>query len=141
MIELGRSKVEEVIRALVDDEKRGLVFTRQQLEHAVEDIVRPWEKPRGGMERRRDAGPWHGEFAAAWSEYCVGLKTETGSPWRVRVGGLQVNLYCFRKHRVAAGKLPEAARRAQAAKWGAVDGLEKQIRALKTQVDTQQKDE
>jgi hypothetical protein len=141
MIELGRSKVEETLIELMEDDARGLVFTRQQLEHAVEDIVRPWERRRGGADRRRDAGQWQGEFAAAWGDYCVGLKTEGGTHWKVRVGGLQVKLYCFRKRRPAAIQLHEGRRRVEAAKWGPIDTLKEQLSVLSTQHGTQQKDD
>jgi hypothetical protein len=141
MVELGRSNVEEILIELMENDNLGLVFTRQQLAHAVEDIVRPWERRPGGADRRRDAGQWQGEFAAAWGDYCVGLKTDTGAHWRVRIEGRQVKLYCFRKRRPAAVQLPEARRRTEAAKWGSVDGLEKHLKVLSTRAGAQQKDE
>jgi hypothetical protein len=136
MIELGRSSVEEVLLEMIDDDSHGLVFTRQQLEHTVEDIMNPWERVKGGNERRRGGTQWRGEFAGAWNAYCVGLKTETGSPWRVRVGNRQVNLYCFRKRRIAAGKLNEARRRHEASKWGGMGTLKDHLIALNTQQST-----
>ena len=79
MIEKGRSNIEERLIELAGDETRGLVFTKQQLEHAIEDIVNPWEHVKGGADRRRGNGQWRGEFEASWTDHCVGLKSETGS--------------------------------------------------------------
>jgi hypothetical protein len=141
MIEHSRSSVEELLMEMIDDPDKGLVFTKQQMEHTIEDIVNPWEKVKGGSQRRRGGAQWRGEFAGAWNSYCVGLKTETGSPWRVRVGKRQVNLYCFRKHRTKAGALPEARRRHEAAKWGLVDELKDLLTTLNTQATLGVKDE
>lgn len=140
MVELGRTQIEDIVVELQDDEKRGLVFTRQQLMHAVEDIIRPWER-RGGLERRRDGGQWHGEFAAAWRDYCVGLKTKEGTHWKIRIEGRQVKLYCFRKNRQKAVLLYESTRRAEAAKWGGIVPLRDQLTVLKGGADLDEKDE
>jgi hypothetical protein len=139
MIEMSVTQVEEVLRELMEDKERGLVFTYQQLEHVVEDLVNPVSMLEQG--RRRGNRLWQGEFRAAWSVYCVGLKTKTGTHWKVRIDDRQVKLYCFRTRRSEAAKLPEAARRAQAAKWGPIDKLEHQLRGLKGGLGTPKKDD
>jgi hypothetical protein len=139
MAELMLTRVDDVMIELAGDDTRGLVFTRQQLEHAVEDIVSPVDH-RGGSNRRRGSSQWHGEFAAAWSVYCESVETEKGSPCRVRIGGRQVRLFCFRKRRYSAKQLNEGRRRLEAGKWGAVDDLKVLLSVLKSDDESQDKD-
>jgi hypothetical protein len=141
MAEVSKSKVEDVMVELMNDDTRGLVFTRQQLEHAVEDIVNPVERLRGGLERRRGGSQWQGEFAGAWRDYTMSLKTETHSPCRVRIDGRQVKLYCFRKRRAEAAKLNDGTRRTEAGKWSTIDTLRDSLQVLKGGIGTQEKDE
>ena len=127
---------------LMNDDGRGLCFTRQQLTTlAVEDIVNPVERMRGGMERRRGGSQWQGEFAGAWRDYTVGLKTEVGTHCKVRIEGRQVKLYCFRKRRAEAVRLNDGTRRTEAGKWGAIDTLRGSLQVLKGGIGTQEKDE
>jgi hypothetical protein len=111
MAELALSPVEEFLRDLADDPGRGLVFTREHLmRHADNNF--------------RGQTLWQGEFHAAWSRYCVAVKTETGGNYRrVRTGGTQRKLFCFRVRQEEAIGLPEAALGREAAKWGDVDGM------------------
>jgi hypothetical protein len=129
MAELMLTNVDEVMLELIGDETRGLVFTRRQLEHAVEDIVSPVDAS-GGSVRRRGSNQWHGEFAAAWGKYCEAVKTENGSPGRVRVAGRQVKLFCFRRHRIEVSILSVARKYHEMVKWGGPDGLKAGLKAL-----------
>jgi hypothetical protein len=110
MHELSRTPVEETLTDLMEDDKRGLVFTRSQLEKAVEESL---GSPPGQY--------WRGPLEGAWHDYVVLLKTKTGAPWRIRIiTGKRPKLYCFRTRRKEAEQLPEAARQREAAKWGGI---------------------
>ena len=111
MADMALSDVDELMIEMMADPNLGLVFTKQQMETKVQQHL--------GMNGVR----WHGEFAAAWPTYCAGVKTEKGSPRRVRMGHTQKKLYCFRGNLTKARAAPEAALARQAAKWGAVDPI------------------
>ena len=102
----------------MEDPKQELVFTRYQMEREVEDVLN------GGIGYRGSAGHWRGEFEGAWKRYCMLLKTEAGSPSRVRVFGHLVKLYCFRSNKKKIDKLPEAARQRSARKRGGIDSTD-----------------
>lgn len=124
MAELAISRVEEVLIDLMEDKERGLVFTRTQVEKEVENMLS------GGGGRSLAGYHWRNELNGLWSKYCALLKTVIGTAWRVRVDGKQKKLYCFRTRKRQAERLPEAARRAQAAKWGEVDELKDLLKTV-----------
>ena len=105
MADAARTEVDELMRDLIADPKRGLVFTRGALEQVVE------------AHFGRFAGMWQGDFKGAWPRYCCILKDENGKPKRAQYGGTRDNLVCFREHYTTANALPQAALRREAAKW------------------------
>jgi len=119
MAELARSEVEGLLRDFMAEEERGAVFTRQHLMDAVAGNL--------GVNNTR----WHGDFEAAWSKYCtkamVGL---THAQRRIRVGGTQKKLFCFRGRQVEVENMGDPAARREAAKWGHVDGVETRFSVL-----------
>jgi uncharacterized protein DUF5906 len=111
MADLALSDVEGVLRDMMAETDRGLVFTRAHLQLHV------------GHHYNVNDARWHGEFAGAWNRYCIKVTDPaTGAQRRVRSQGTQKKLFCFRSRRAEAERLPEAACRREAAKWGAVDG-------------------
>ena len=128
MAELARSSVEEILDDLIEDDSRGLVFTKQNLE---DEVSRHFSV---------HAGPWRGEFNAAWLMYCAGLTGLNIRPFRVRSGGTQRKLFCFRKNAPRVRKMPEAAVRRHAAKWGHLDTIETQLVGLTGPTGLGQKD-
>jgi len=130
MAEMARSEVEEILRDLMADESKGLVFTRQHLMAYVEHSL--------GLQQVR----WQGDFEGAWSRYCTkAVVVLTGLQRRIRVGGAQKRLFCFRGKQAIVSELPEAAARREAAKWGAVDGAEYQFSVLSPEPVLSEKDE
>jgi len=119
MAEMARSEVEDVLRDFMADESRGRVFTKQHLMAHVGYSF--------GVQHTR----WQGEFEGAWSRYCakavVGLN---GTQRRIRVGGTQRKLFCFRGQQSIVAELPEATIRREAAKWGSVDTSEPRLSVL-----------
>lgn len=112
MAEMARGDVEEEMTSLSGDTHRGLAFTKKQLERLFEH------------NHNGQGGFWRGEFLAAWPKYCVGLKGAGGSPFRVRMGGTQKKVFCFRVNKKRVEAMPEAARRREVVKWGGVDPIE-----------------
>jgi len=115
MAERAISRVEEIINDLKEDDSRGLVFTRTHFENAVEEIL-------NGGSGRTMSGAYRGELDGLWKSTARLLKTKGGRPVTVRIDGRQTKLYCFPARARAAEKLNEVKRRAEAAKWGIIDG-------------------
>lgn len=119
MIDRSYSQVEQEMIDLSEDDTRGLVFTRVQVEREIENIIS------GG--RGTSWQQWRGTFEGAWDACVRLLKTDAGSPCRIRVGGIQTKLYCFANRHKEARLLDEMQRRHEAAKWGMIgsfkDGL------------------
>jgi hypothetical protein len=121
MYEMSRTPVEDVLSDLMEDNKRGLVFTRARLENAVEDILKG--------DAHNLPGPfWRGQLEGAWADYIMLMKSENGTPWRLRISNdadknkdKRLKLYCFRTKYKQAVKLAEAARRTEALKWDGID--------------------
>jgi hypothetical protein len=133
MAELALTQVEGILRDLMDDPKQELVFTRFQMEREVEKVL-------AGGYGHIPPGNWRGEFEGCWNRYCVLLKTEAGSPSRIRVAGSLVKLYCFRSNRKKVDKLPEAARQRSARGRGGIDKLDLQ-ETTKAEAKTAHKEE
>jgi hypothetical protein len=115
MHEMSRTPVEEALTDLLEDDKLGLVFTRLQLEGAVQNIM---------SDEFSNLLPyqlWYGKLEGAWNDYVVLMKNKNGTPWRIRIKGKQTKLYAFRTRRKQAEGLSEAARKREAAKWGGID--------------------
>jgi hypothetical protein len=116
MAELSRSEVEDLLRDLMDDDSLGKVFARDHIKLMIEHNF----NGKGNY--------WEGEFREAWPRYCVGLRHASGSPIRLKVFGTQKKLFCFRGQLKAVVRMPDAAIRREAAKWGGIDpvsGLDK----------------
>jgi hypothetical protein len=120
MHDLSHTPVEDVLSDLMEDDERGLVFTRSQLESAVEKILR-------GDFYSLPGQFWRGQLEGAWHDYIALLKTKNGTPCRIRIkdalgkdNDARIKLYAFRTRYEDAKKLPEAARQAEAKKWGGI---------------------
>jgi len=112
MAEQGISDVEELLRDIMEDKSRGLVFAKRHIEMAIE-------------HNYSGQGPfWRGELAGLWSQYCAGLKGLSGGPKRARVFGTQKKLFCFRNQLRHVSAMPEAAVQRQLAKWGGGDPVQ-----------------
>jgi len=112
MAEQGISDVEELLRDIMEDKSRGLVFAKRHIEMAIE-------------HNYNGQGPfWRGELAGLWSQYCAGLKGLSGGPKRARVFGTQKKLFCFRNQLRHVSAMPEAAVQRQLAKWGGGDPVQ-----------------
>ena len=137
MAELARTPVEDVLVELMEDNERGLVFVRPHFEQAVEDHLsgnRGWhvdEKGNGvddGNRKHKLGGAWHGQLEGIWNNYIMPLKTKAGDRCRIRVGGRQTRLYCFRTRKQEAEKLGDGLRRQHAKRWGKIDPLKDELK-------------
>jgi hypothetical protein len=127
MIEQSYSSVEDTINDFIEDDTRGLVFTRLQVEMEVENIL---SGGRGNVLSQHN----HGVFDGAWNTYVKLLRTEGGAPCRIRIANgmgsreKRVKLYCFRANAEKAQLLSEQQQREHVNKWGRInlsDGKEK----------------
>ena len=121
----------------MEDDERGLVFTRPHFEQAVEDHLsgnRGWhvdEKGNGVDDHSRKHKPgdaWRGQLEGIWNNYITPLRTEARDRCRIRVGGRQTRLYCFRTREKEAGKLSDGLRRQHAKRWGKIDPLKDELK-------------
>ncbi|RPI40410.1 MAG: hypothetical protein EHM67_09455 [Hyphomicrobiaceae bacterium] len=110
MAEMARSEVEEILRDFMDDDSRGLVFTREQLARHVESNLSV------------KSGKWQGDFERLWAVTCIkAMSGDTNVQRRVRTENTRKRLYCFRARQEEAKALSEAAARREAVKWGGID--------------------
>jgi hypothetical protein len=129
MAELALSSVEQIMLDMIADEDLGKVFVKKHFETA--------------LARHFNASDsyWTGELRGAWHRYCVMVKSETGTPRRIRTEGTKKKLFCFRAHARTAAVMPEVALRREAGKWGHVDGLRDPLSGLAGGKDPTEKDE
>ncbi len=119
MAEMARSEVEDLLRDFMADKTRGAVFTKQHLAAAV------------ASNFNANNVRWHGDFEAAWSKSTAkAMSVLGGAQRRIRVGGAQKKLFCFRGRQVEVENMGDAAARREAAKWGHVDGVEPRFSVL-----------
>jgi hypothetical protein len=121
MAELSLSVVDEAMLDMANDNERGLVFTRPHFQDAVELMIS------GG---RGLPAYFHGLFDNAFPRFVTLLKTKQRGPARISVKGNRIRLYCFHKRLKEAKQLTEAQRRHHATKWGLIDELKKELKAL-----------
>ena len=124
MADLALSDVEHALLDFAADDDRGLVFPKIFLEREVEGQLT-------GDERSGGSGAlWRGQLEGAFNDHCVRVKLPNGQPARMRIGGRQLHLYCFRSRAAAAAALSETGRREHAAKWGHIDTTQTVLKAV-----------